>query len=207
MVIQSLTKKEFKLQPEWRIHPAPSFLCHQPTVSDTLCSCLEGGSILSKSNIQEFIGPDTIEFTDGTTAEVDTLICCTGFTRDFTIIPELRTSDRDVWSQKPNSDGQPLPRLFQNIFPPSHGDSIAFLNNFTYPTGFMWIADLASMALVQVWKGASQLPSVEEMNQQIDNHHAWLTRLVERETVAWDFVQEEEVGWRQAGYSRCNPGD
>jgi dimethylaniline monooxygenase (N-oxide forming) len=191
MVIQSLTKKAFKLQPEWRIHPPHSILCHQPTVSDTLCSHLEDGTIISKHNVQEFVGQNKIKFTDGTTAEIDTLICCTGFTRDFTLIPELRTTGRDAWSEKPKSDGQPLQRLYHNIFPPSHSDSIAFLNNFTYPTGYMWIADLASMAVAQVWKGKSQLPPVEEMNQQIDADHAWLTTLVERETVASDFVQEE----------------
>ena len=53
------------------------------------------------------------------------------------------------------------------------------------------MADLASMAVAQIWKGASQLPSVKEMNQQIDTHHAWLNALVDRETVASDFVQEE----------------
>jgi len=73
------------------------------------------------------------------------------------------------------------------------------------------------MAVAQVWKGTSQLPSVEEMNQQIDKHHAWLTTLVDRETVASDFVQEESwlhwchdaagtgvnenLGYRFAGWS------
>jgi len=166
-------------------------MCHQPTVSDNLCSHLEDGSIISKHNVKKFVGQNTITFTDSTTAEIDALICCTGFTRDFTLIPELRTAERDAWSEKPKSDGQPLPRLYQNIFPPSRSDSIAFLNNFNFSTGYMLIADLASMALAQVWKGNSQLPSVGEMNQQIDAHHAWLTKLVERETVHSDFVQEE----------------
>lgn len=47
------------------------------------------------------------------------------------------------------------------------------------------------MAVAQVWKGKSKLPSVEEMNRQIDRDHVWLTTLVERETVASDFVHEE----------------
>jgi dimethylaniline monooxygenase (N-oxide forming) len=80
----------------------------------------------------------------------------------------------------------------------------------------MWIADLASMAVVQVWKGTSKLPSMEEMNKQIDAHHAWLTKLAERETAPSDFVQEEpwlkwcnevpgtgideHLGWRISGW-------
>ena len=191
MVVQSLTKKSFKLRPEWRIHPPNSISCHQPTVSDTLCSYIEDGSILSAYGVQAFTGPNTIKFTDGTTAQVDAVICCTGFARDFALLPELRTEERDAWSEKSKSDGKPLQRLYQNIFPPTHSDSIAFLNNFTFPTGYMWIADLASMAVAQVWKGASRLPSVEEMDQQISQHHEWLTRLVDRETIASDFVQEE----------------
>ena len=217
VVVQGMSNKAFKLRPEWRIHPPNSIKCHSPTVSDTLVSCLEDGSIISKHNVQEFTGPNSITFADGTTEEVDVLICCTNYTRDFSLIPELRTTATDAWSEKPKSDGEPLQKLYQNIFPPSHADSIAFLNNFAYPTGFMWIADLASMAVAQVWKGTSQLPSVEEMNQQIDKHHAWLTTLVDRETVASDFVQEESwlhwchdaagtgvnenLGYRFAGWS------
>jgi dimethylaniline monooxygenase (N-oxide forming) len=113
--------------------------------------------------VKKFVGQNTITSTGATTAEIDALICCTGFTRDFTLIPEFITSERDAWSEKPKSDGQPLPRLYQNIFPPSRSDSIAFLN-FNFPTSYMWIADLASMALAQVCKGNSQVPSVREMN-------------------------------------------
>src|ERR1700710_865067 len=90
-----------------------------------------------------------------------------------------------------NSDGQPLRKLYQNIFLPSRSDPIAFLNTCTFPTGYMWIADLASMAVAQVWTGVSPVPSIEEMNQQINQQHRWLTAIVERETVASDFVQEE----------------
>jgi hypothetical protein len=54
------------------------------------------------------------------------------YCRDFSLIPELTTTEKNVWSEKPNSGGQLLWRFYQNIFPPSQGDSIAFLNNFTY---------------------------------------------------------------------------
>jgi dimethylaniline monooxygenase (N-oxide forming) len=117
VVIQSITTEEFKLQPEWGIHPPPSILCQQQTVSGSLISSLETGSIISKPSISTFVGPKTVEFTDGTTAQADVMILCTGFHRDFSFLPELQPAEYDEWSEKANSDGQPLPRLFQNIFP------------------------------------------------------------------------------------------
>lgn len=155
-------------------------------MSDSLVEGLENGNIVSKSEIRRFIGPTTVEFEDSS-VEVDVVICCTGFVRDFSICPVELVKDR--WSEMPKSDGIPLPRLFQNIFPPSD-PSVAYLNNFSYPTGFMWIADLASMAVAQVWNNGG-LPTERQMNEQIDQHHAWLTKLVERETVPSDLVNEQ----------------
>ena len=216
MMLRSITTKEFKFRPEWRIHPPNSILCHQPTVSDTLIDALEEGSIISKPGILSFAVGDTVRFTDGTTVQADVVILCTGFRRDFSLLTKLEETPRDGWCDKEHLDGQPLPRLFQNIFSPIHGDTLAVLNNFTFPAGFMWIADLASMAVVQVWKGTSKLPSVEDMNGQIDGHHAWLNKLAERETIPSNFVQEqswlrwcheaagtglnEHLGWNLAGW-------
>jgi hypothetical protein len=36
------------------------------------------------------------------------------------------------------------------------------------------MADLIAMAVAQVFKGGYQLPSIPEMNIQIDKHQAWV---------------------------------
>ncbi|KAF7973664.1 hypothetical protein HWV62_14638 [Athelia sp. TMB] len=203
-VIQSLTNKAFSLKKEWAIHPPPSFLTHQPTVSDNLASCLSDGTIISTPNIARFTGPSTVQFVDGTAVEADVVICCTGFTRDFSLVPALQPKVADAWSKLPNSDKQSLPRLFQNVFPVAHRDSIAFMNGFSYPTGFMWIADLASMAVAQVWKGTAALPAPAAMNKAIDAHHAWLVGLAEKDTVASDLVHEQS--WLQWMHDAAGTG-
>ena len=191
-VVSSLTKKAFKLKSEWQIHPPPSFLCHQPAVSDTLAKGLEEGSVESRPGIASFADLNTVRFTYGSEVrDVDAVIYCTGFTRDFSLVPERAPGGTDEWSLLPNSDGVSLPRLFQSIFPVEDGESLVFLNNFTYSTGFMWIADLASVAVAQVSRGKSALPGREEMERSIDAHHTWLTGLARRERVKSDFVQEE----------------
>ena len=193
MFIQSLTKKSFKLDPKWRIHPPPSFATHQPTISDSLVQYLTNDSIKSTAAIRRFIGSNKIEFEDGVVAEVDVVICCTGYSRGFDIIPELQPEPKTPleWAENPNSDGRSLPRLYQNIFPPTRGDSIAYLNNFVLPRGFFHIADLAAMAVTQVWKNNPPLPSQEVMNEAIDAHHEWMVSLVKKETVITDLVKEE----------------
>lgn len=202
-VVKSITNKAFKLKPEWNIHPAPSILTHQPIVSDNLIDCLANHSIINRPNIHHFTGPKSVEFTDGSTLEdIDAIICCTGFTRDFSLVPDMlpvlfpSTAKPDPWTSHPNSDGRPLPHLYQNIFPLEHNDSVAYLSNFTYPTGYMPIVDLASMAVAQVWKGTSSLPSRDRMAEQIDSHHTWLVRQLQKGTVASDFVQDES--WAKA---------
>ena len=53
------------------------------------------------------------------------------------------------------------------------------------------MADLASMAVAQVWKGTSALPNVSEMEAQTDGHYAWLVRQLQKGTMASDVFQEE----------------
>jgi dimethylaniline monooxygenase (N-oxide forming) len=209
-VMRSLTNKAFKLKPEWRIHPAPSIFTHQPTVTDDLVDCLAEGRIVSKPNIRRFTGPRSIEFIDGTFVDnIDAVICCTGFIRDFSLVPDMLPivfSDKsnEEWTSHPNSDGKPLAHLYLNIFPLRQAESVAYLNNFSYPTGYTPIADLASMAVAQVWRGTSSLPSISAMQDQIRSQHAWLVKQLGNGTVASDFVQEEH--WLRAMHDLAGTG-
>jgi dimethylaniline monooxygenase (N-oxide forming) len=184
MFIQKLTNSLFDLNPAWRIHPPPSIITHQPTVSDNLIDCLKDGSITSVMGIYRFSGPHEVELHDGTRLEIDAVISCTGYAADFSLIPDLLP---------PNMSGNSTPRLYHNIFPPSRADSVAFLNSFNYPTGWFPLVDLASMAVAQIWAGRSTLPSVSVMNDSIDRHSTWVSSLSKKEpdTLPADIIHEK----------------
>ncbi|KAI0513073.1 FAD/NAD(P)-binding domain-containing protein [Xylaria bambusicola] len=86
-----------------------------------------------------------------------------------------------------------LPRLFQMIFPPRHASSVAILS-WIAPQENVWcVSELASMAVSQIWaaethkdsrtalkqhqdtsyRSPALLPSLEEMNAQVDAYHTW----------------------------------
>ncbi|KAI1085355.1 FAD/NAD(P)-binding domain-containing protein [Whalleya microplaca] len=98
---------------------------------------------------------------------------------------ELGTQDGERRNVPPH-----LPRLFQMIFPPRWASSIAFLS-WVAPQESVWsVSELESMALSQIWAAETAkslglqtrtdgyrqpalLPSLEEMNAQVDAYHTW----------------------------------
>lgn len=76
-----------------------------------------------------------------------------------------------------------LPRLFQMIFPPRWASSVAFLS-WMAPQENVWcVCELASMAVAQIWaaeaagsaagRSHALLPSMDEMNAQVNAYHTW----------------------------------
>ncbi|KAK9319791.1 flavin monooxygenase-like protein [Lipomyces orientalis] len=193
--VQRLTKESFNLDPAWRIHPPPSILTHQPTISDSFVSCLHDGTISSVDGICRFRNENDVELVDGSVIAVDAVIFCTGYSPDFEIF-----AGQDLTSDPTTSEhhdlghdrGYTLPftRLYQNIFPPEYSDSIAFLNNWAFTVGAFPIADLASMAIAQVWRGAFSLPSRVDMDHEIDASHLWLRSLAKDDSVYPGIVPE-----------------
>ncbi|HEX6389180.1 MAG TPA: FAD-dependent oxidoreductase [Solirubrobacteraceae bacterium] len=76
--------------------PAPShgFLRGHPTISDAILSRLTHGEIEPKPGIAELAG-DEVRFTDGTSAAVDVIVWCTGYTVSVPYI------DTDVLGAQP----------------------------------------------------------------------------------------------------------
>ena len=189
-VVQGVTSRSFgALDPSWRIYPAPSLETHLPTCNDNLVDSLRDGSIVSCVGIRRFTGDREIELDDGARLEADVVIFCTGF------VPhdELVQSQNSVY--KDPEDGSittsSFPRLYQNIFPPEYADCLAYSGYWVTPTSILGMADLIAMAVAQVFKGGYQLPSIPEMNTQIDKHQAWVRSLRQKTTVDPCIVQ----GW------------
>lgn len=197
--VAKLQNKAFTIRPEWGLSPAPSLKNGIPVVSDTIVSALESKAVLPVTGLKRVIGPSSVELKDGTILEVDTIIFCTGYRNNFSIIqgefdPTAKTTPE--WAKAPFSNGRCLPRLYQGVFSLEAPDSLAFLGGVGYPAGAFQIYDLVMMVITQVWKGKSSLPSVEEMAAQVDRRHAELCRRAHAGPVNPAFFSQSEwISW------------
>ncbi|KAH6721062.1 flavin monooxygenase-like protein [Leptodontidium sp. MPI-SDFR-AT-0119] len=180
--IERYSKQSFKLDPSWRLSPAPSLANHQPVISDHLVDSLWAKKVNSVQGLRRFIGEDKVELTDGTVLEVDAVILCTGYEPDFSITTDFSPLDSGE-GKTAGINETPLARLYHNIFPPRYAHSLAYLNYIAVTDGAITISDLAAMAIAQIWKGGYTLPSPEVMNAEIDKHHEWVRGLGKEDSV------------------------
>ncbi|CAM1509044.1 Fc.00g027830.m01.CDS01 [Cosmosporella sp. VM-42] len=217
---KAIMKSAFgKVDPEWRLDPAPSVKVTNPVVSDTIIDRLHTGEIKSVAGIKQIIGPDEVELDDGDIVEADVIICCTGYKYGFDILdPRVNptTEQPQAWIDAPGSKGRSLPRLYQNVFSIKEPDSLAFLGCAWFITSAFCLADLASMCIAQVWTGHSQLPSTDEMNEWMDRQEKRISNLARRgavipasvparEWLVWADATagmglEEHLGWGWKGW-------
>ena len=195
---EKLADSCFELDPAWKLKPAPSVLTHRPIVSDELVSHLRNGSIVSVPGLTRFVDGCHVELHDDTILQVDAVIFCTGYKADFIIPPQFSPAISPSKGSEPGASfGVPaLPRLYQNIFSPEHPDSLAYLCNWTLGDGLNVNADLASMAITQVWKRSFHLPLQEQMNREIDAHHAWVRDIAGTDGTFSGIVQQGSwINW------------
>lgn len=192
--IVSIQRKCFKIPPEWNFELTTPVLQSLPIANEDLVPALHDGKILPVPAIREVLDADTLELDDGTTIQADAIIFCTGYKAHFSTLgphdPCLHTTPE--WAASKGSNGRPLPRLYQNIFSLDFPDSLAFMKGVGFQMPVFQVYDLASMALAQVWKGTSTLPSREEMSRHTDAHHKWMCELAKKGTVPPDLVQVPE---------------
>ena len=158
-----------RLDPKWRLRPAPSINFSRPIVSDTLIPMLEAGSINSVPGIRRVLNGKEIELDNGEIIEVEAIIFCTGYTRSSHLTTVVQF-EGDL----------PLARLYQNVFHPNYPDSLAYMTFWHLSTGVCEIADLMAMGIAQVFSGRYQLPPLAIMNKQIDTAHAYVRGLASR---------------------------
>jgi dimethylaniline monooxygenase (N-oxide forming) len=140
-----------ELDPQWRILPAPSSAISLPGASDVIIPLLREGRGTSVQGIKRFIGPSTLELTDGSILDnIDAFICATGYSSDMSVASSFLTRRRPA-----GYDGPPLANLYMNIFPPAYADSMAILCYCSYciTNGFSF-NDVMSLAVSNVFRGA-----------------------------------------------------
>jgi dimethylaniline monooxygenase (N-oxide forming) len=188
-----------ELDPNWSLEPAPSLKVSVPVVSDSLIDSLRNGSVRMVSGIRRIIGPKEVEMVNGERIMVDSIICCTGYHKNFNILdPRYDPSGHPTpaWREAPGSKGRPLARLYQNVFSLEAPNSLAFLGCAWFATGAFFLADIASMCIAQVWAGKSPLPPPPEMDAWADAQERRICELAHRGTpIPASVPQREWLAW------------
>ncbi|KAF2105020.1 FAD/NAD(P)-binding domain-containing protein [Rhizodiscina lignyota] len=172
--LKKIQDKTWEVKPEWNLHPFPLPTRGGPTMNEDLVPYLHAGKIGLLSGLKRVNG-GTLELYDGSHVEnIDAIIFCTGFRANYSIIDAAVNPCRDTrkdWPTLKGANGRPLPRLYQGLFSLDYPDSFAILGTSPFTPQACLNYDLCSMAVAQVWKGNSSLPSLEEMNKHVDAQH------------------------------------
>ncbi|KAH8666569.1 flavin-containing monooxygenase 9 [Xylariales sp. PMI_506] len=173
--IQDAMKKSWEIDPSWGLGPVPSLATTLPCVNEGLIPGLAGGSITSVRGLHRFVGPKSVELDDGTVLEnIDAVIFATGYSTTVALAPWVKRTS------PPGYRGRPMPRLYLQIFPPDHKDSIAFLSTCSATDNIWALGELCSMAIAQLWSGKSSFPSRKDIDASIEKQLAANTELWKR---------------------------
>ncbi|UPK97593.1 hypothetical protein LCI18_008528 [Fusarium solani-melongenae] len=196
---KKMQDKAFKIRPEWKLNPAPPIKHAVPIISDNLVDLLESGDIISVSGLKRVVGPKEVELDDGTRLDADTIIWCTGYKTEFNLLDPSVDPTRNTtpkWAASIGSRGKPLARLYQNVFSLDYPQSLAFMGTVAFATGAFPLYDLCSMAVAQVWKGNSPLPSIKEMNRAVDVQHDFICSIAKDGSAVPGWVRQHEwIAW------------
>jgi dimethylaniline monooxygenase (N-oxide forming) len=178
--------------------PTPTHLPGQthPSGSDQIYTALRRGRITPKPNIAELRG-DSVAFVDGSTADADLIIYCTGYNIEFPFFDPAYISapDNEI-------------KLFKQVFHPDH-PRIFFVGLFQPLGSVQPIAELQSKWIAKYLTGRYTLPERTAIRQSIDDDSRWRAkRFVKsaRNTIEIDhFVYARKVRKEiRAGRRRSN---
>ena len=166
------------LKPEWRLMPIPNIMLRLPGSFENVIPLLADGRVKSVHGLRRFGGPKKVELDDGTVLDdIDAVLLCTGYKTEWTVAESfLQTSVPKAYGyDKAPGGGEPMFRLWMNLFPPRYADSCALLcySAFGKSNGFSF-TDVTSMAVSNVFRHAHPLPSLNAMNSWIEDHHNWV---------------------------------
>ena len=134
-----------------------------PTVSDDLLTRLGHGDITVKPNIARFEG-STVHFTDGSTAEADVVVYCTGYQVSFPFL------DGTVVGAEDNHVD-----LYRRVVSPDH-PGLYFVGLIQPLGAVMPLAEQQSHWVAELIAGEVTLPPLAEMRQQIAAYDAALRK-------------------------------
>ncbi len=150
-----------------------------PTVSSDLLPRLGHGDIEVKPNIARFPGGRTVEFTDGSSEDIDLIIYCTGYKITFPFF------DADLLDAPDNR----IPLYRRVVHPELAG---LFFVGLVQPLGaIMPLAEAQSEWIADLLEGKAALPSRERMHEVIRREDARMAKRYvasKRHTIQVDFL-------------------
>lgn len=161
-----------EIKPSWGLSPIPPPIRGAIVINDDLVPYIRSGKVKLLGELKTTTR-NTLELLDGSCVEdVDAIIFATGFKTSYSLIDvdPCRHTRKD-WASLIGANGRPLPRFYQGIFSLDYPDSLAILGTSPFTFQSCMNYDLSSMAVAQIWKGNSFLPSLEEMNKHVDAQH------------------------------------
>ena len=157
--------------------PDHKVLSAHPTVSDDLLTRLGHGDIDVRPNVDRFEG-SKVFFRDGTAAEVDVVIYCTGYKVTFPFFDERMVRARDNHID-----------LYRRVVDPEH-PGLYFLGLIQPLGAIMPLAEAQAEWVADLISGAGALPSYGEMRRQIRDYDRRLRKRYvasKRHTIQVDF--------------------
>eukprot|EP01100_Stratorugosa_tubuloviscum_P007479 TRINITY_DN310_c0_g5_i1.p1 TRINITY_DN310_c0_g5~~TRINITY_DN310_c0_g5_i1.p1 ORF type:complete len:598 (-),score=219.49 TRINITY_DN310_c0_g5_i1:199-1956(-) len=154
--LESEVEKHQGSMKSWGLDPKVRITQTHPTVSHELLHRIGNGTIIVKKNIKKFY-KDKVEFEDNSIVRADAVIFSTGYYIDFRFIDRnlLRIEDNNV-------------RLYKFIFDPNLPKTIAIIALIQPLGAIMPIAEMQSRFTTHIWNGDIGLPSIDNMNKEID---------------------------------------
>lgn len=161
----------------WALSPAPSMETTNPLIADDLYPLMASGFCEPVPAAARVLGPRSVELRGGRVLDgVDAVVYCTGY--------DLAAPFVEPAHQPYAVPGGPS-SLYRGAFPmhpdPAVRGSLAFLGHgFVNLPGYVQL-ELGAMAVVQVWRGASRLPPLAEMERWHRGWLAWRADLLRRQ--------------------------
>jgi hypothetical protein len=166
-------------------------------VSDELLTRLGHGDITVRPNIDRFEG-SKVFFVDGTAAEVDTVVYCTGYKVTFPFLDERFVTARDNHVD-----------LYRRVVDPDH-PGLYFVGLIQPLGAIMPLAEAQSEWVADLVSGEGALPPYDEMRRQIRAYDERLAKRYvasKRHTIQVDFhaylaevVRERRASRERAGH-------
>ena len=142
----------------WNLKPKSTL---SVIINDELPYRVAFGKVKIRKEIVKTEGK-TVYFNDGQVQEnVDTIVLCTGYTREFPFLDESIL--------KPQRNGKFLP-LYKGMFPVQHNDCLAFVGMFSIFNSVAIGVELQSRFIAERFKRNIKLPSDEDMDKEIQSH-------------------------------------
>jgi hypothetical protein len=157
--------------------PDHRFGAAHPTVSGRILDRISHGAITPRPNIAR-LGPDWVQFADGTRAHTDVVIYCTGYDITFPFF------EKDFLAAPGNSI-----ELFRRVFQPGNA-RLAFVGLLQPLGAIMPLAEAQGQWIAQYLRGEYHLPAPRAMGTDIRRENARMRRRYvasARHTIQVDF--------------------